>query len=115
MLGLHFENCNKFALAMNFENCNLSNSCFYETKLQNTIFINVKFHEVDLVCSDFSGSTFENCDFKYSIFDNTIIEKADFRTSFNFYIDPDKNRIKKAKFSLNGVMGLLEKYDIVIE
>lgn len=43
------------------------------------------------------------------------MEKADFRTSYNFSIDPDVNRIKKAKFSLDGVRGLLDKYDIQID
>jgi len=30
-------------------------------------------------------------------------------------IDPEVNRIKKAKFSVSGVPGLLNKYDIEIE
>ena len=37
------------------------------------------------------------------------------RTAYNYAIQPDSNRIKKARFSLQGVRGLLEKYDIVIE
>jgi fluoroquinolone resistance protein len=48
-------------------------------------------------------------------FDNTIIEKADFRGSLNYSIDPENNRVKKAKFSLSGVDGLLGKYDIEID
>jgi hypothetical protein len=48
-------------------------------------------------------------------FESTIIEKADFRTSFNYSIDPEKNRIKKARFSLAGIAGLLDKYDIEID
>ena len=48
-------------------------------------------------------------------FENTIIEKADFRTSFNYSIDSEKNRIKKTRFSLAGVAGLLYKYDIEID
>ncbi len=42
-------------------------------------------------------------------------EGVDFRTSFNYSIDPQLNRIKKAKFSLPGIAGLLDKYDIVID
>jgi len=48
-------------------------------------------------------------------FENTILEKADFRTSFNYSIDPEKNRIRKARFSLAGISGLLDKYDIEID
>jgi hypothetical protein len=43
------------------------------------------------------------------------LEKADFRSAFNFSIDPEMNRMKKAKFSRTGVFGLLHKYNIEIE
>jgi hypothetical protein len=50
-----------------------------------------------------------------ALFENTNLEKVDFRTSYNFTIDPENNRIKKAMFSLNTIPGLLVKYGIVIE
>jgi hypothetical protein len=37
------------------------------------------------------------------------------RTSYNYSINPEVNRIKKAKFSTTGIAGLLHKYDIEIE
>jgi fluoroquinolone resistance protein len=50
-----------------------------------------------------------------AIFDNTILEKADFRTSFNYSINPERNKMKKSKFSTAGIAGLLDKYDIEVE
>jgi uncharacterized protein YjbI with pentapeptide repeats len=61
-----------------------------------------------------SGALFENCDLERATFEKTILEKADMSTSFNYSIDPERNMIKKAKFSRNGLAGLLEKYDIEI-
>ena len=72
-------------------------------------------HEVDFSETDLSESVFAQCDLSRSIFSNTNLEKVDFRTSFNYSFDPSINRIKKAKFSSEGVIGLLSKYDIVIE
>ncbi len=72
-------------------------------------------HEVDFTECDLTEATFDRCDLLGAIFDNTIIEKADFKTSFNYSLDLEKNRIKKAKFSLDGITGLLDKYDIEIE
>jgi uncharacterized protein YjbI with pentapeptide repeats len=72
-------------------------------------------HEVDFTECDLCNSVFDNCDLTGAAFDKTNIEKADFRTSFSYIIDPEKNRIKKAKFSLTGLPGLLNKYDIEIE
>jgi fluoroquinolone resistance protein len=63
---------------------------------------------------DLTGSLFDNCDLAGATFDNTNLEKADFTTAFNYLIDPDTNRIKKAKFALPGVLALLNKHDIVI-
>jgi len=50
-----------------------------------------------------------------AIFQKTVLEKADFRSAFNYSIDPDQNRITKARFSRLGVVGLLDKYRIEIE
>ena len=62
-----------------------------------------------------TAALFDQCNFKDAKFENTILEKADFRTSYNYSIDPDVNRIRKAKFSLPAVVGLLNKYDIEID
>ena len=43
-----------------------------------------------------------------------ILEKADFSTAYNYVIDPELNTIRKAKFSIAGITGLLHKYDIDI-
>ena len=115
MLGLRFENCNKFGFALSFDNCILSHSSFYQTKLKKLIVKNSKLDEVDFTDCDLSNSIFDNCDLTRAVFSNTKLENADLRTSYNFSIDPEINRIKKAKFSLLGLSGLLEKYDIEID
>jgi fluoroquinolone resistance protein len=115
MLGLHFENCSQFGLSFSFDNCNLTHSSFFQTKIRKTISAKSQLHEADFAECDLTSCVFDNCDLTRAIFENTIIEKTDFRTSFNYSIDPEINRIKKAKFSLTGIIGLLEKYDIEID
>ena len=115
MLGLHFHNCNPLGLSVSFDQCNLTHASFYATKLKKTIFKNSKLHEVNFTESDLTECVFENCDFAGAIFDHTIVEKADLRTSFHYSINPEINKVKKAKFALSGVAGLLEKYDIEID
>ena len=114
MLGLHFDDSSGFGLSFSFESCALDHSSFYKTKIKNTSFINVHLHEVDFAECDLTNSMFNNCDLTGASFDNTNLEKADFRTSYNYSLDPEINRIRKAKFSLQGVTGLLGKYDIEI-
>ena len=70
---------------------------------------------MDFSEADLTGVVFDNCDLTKAIFDQTNLEKVDFRTSYNYSIDPEKNRIHKARFSASDIAGLLDKYDIHIE
>lgn len=115
MLGLRFEQCDPFNLSLAFDTCQLNHSSFYRLKLKKTLFKNCQLQESDFTDTDLSGALMDNCDFAGSTFENTNLEKADLRTAFNYAIDPELNRIKKAQFSLHGVTGLLLKYDIEIE
>jgi fluoroquinolone resistance protein len=115
MLGLHFENCHEFGFAVQFDNCTLNHCSFYKRKLKKTLFKNTKLQEADFTDADLTSSVFDGCDLAGAKFENTMLEKADFRTSINYSLDPELNRIKKAKFSQSGISGLLDKYDIEID
>lgn len=115
MLGLQFGSCNEFGLLFNFDSCTLDHSSFYRLKLKKIVFRNCKLEEVDFTETDLSGAVFDNCDVAGAVFDHTVLEKADLRTAHHYSIDPTINRIKKAKFALPGITGLLDKYDIDIE
>lgn len=115
MLGLHFWNCNDFGIAFSFERCLLNHSSFYRMKLKGTAFSNTQLRDVDFTECDLTSAVFDECDLANATFERTIIEKADFRTAFNYSIDPESNKVKKARFSTAGLAGLLDKYDINIE
>ncbi len=115
MLGLQFETCNDFGLSFSFENCQLNHSTFFQMNIKKTIFRNCQLREIDFSESNLTNVVFDNCDLAQAIFINTVLDKADFRTAYNYSIDPESNRLKKAKFSILGISGLLDKYDIVIE
>jgi uncharacterized protein YjbI with pentapeptide repeats len=115
LLGCDFTRCNDFLLSFYFEKCFLDYSSFHRKKIIKTIFKDCAIKEVDFSYTDLTGSNFLNCDLTRTIFQHTILEKVDFRTANNFYFDLEMNKIKKAKFSSLGVIGLLEKYQIVIE
>ncbi len=115
MLGLRFDQCNNFLLSFNFEDCILNYSSFFKLKLKNTKFIDCKMEGVEFGLSDLTSSTFLYCDLSRAIFENTVLTGADLRTSYNFSIDPELNRINNAKFTLRDVGGLLDKYNIIIE
>ncbi|MFZ6009715.1 MAG: pentapeptide repeat-containing protein [Bacteroidota bacterium] len=115
LLGLRFDECNAFLLSLAFDTCVLNFSSFYKLKLKNIAFKNCQLQEVDFVESDLTHSTFSLCNLDRAVFENSILDSADFRTAHNFSIDPEKNRMAKAMFSLAGIPGLLDKYNIKIE
>jgi fluoroquinolone resistance protein len=115
MLGLFFEHCNPFGLAVTFENCSLGHSSFFGMGLKKTLFKNCMLQDVDFSECDLSSAIFDNCDLTGATFKTTILEKTDFRTSFGYSFDPQNNKVKKAKFSLSGLPGLLDRFDIDID
>ena len=115
MLGLLFDSCLQFGLSLSFDNCVLNHSSFFKTKLKKIVFKNSQLQETDFAECDLTSAIFAECDLFRASFVNSILEKADFRTAQNYSIDLERNKAKKAKFSLSGVSGLLAKYDISIE
>lgn len=115
LLGWRFENCADFGLSISFDGCLLDHSSFYKVKLKKTVFKNSQLHETDFTESDLTESVFDNCDLAKAIFRNTNLEKADLRSAYNYAIDPENNKLKKAKFSQTGLPGLLVKYNITVE
>jgi fluoroquinolone resistance protein len=115
LLGLRFSDCNDFLLEMTFDSCALNLASFFKLDLKGISFKNCMLNEADFVETNLQDSIFEQCDLQEAIFEKTNLHKADLRTAYNFSIDPELNRIDQAQFSLGGLPGLLEKYNIQVE
>jgi fluoroquinolone resistance protein len=115
LIGADLSGCKEMFLSFSFEKCTLDYSSFQNKKITNTIFRECSMKETDFSESDLSGSSFIKCDLSGAVFFETVLEKADLASSFNYSINPEKNRISCARFSLDGVTGLLGKYNIIIE
>ena len=113
--GVNFSKSRDFLFRVNFEGCILDNAIFYKTKNKKATFVDCSMIETDLTEADLTEAKFINCNLNRAFFNRTILKGADLRTSYNFTIDPDDNQIKKARFSIHGLPGLLGKYDIKVE
>lgn len=114
MLGLRFDACDGFGFSIRITSCLLDHGTFYKTRLTNTVFADSRLHGVDFTESDLSAAIFDHCDLCDAVFDHSILEGTDFTKAVNFSIDPEKNRLKGAKFALTGLPGLLSKYGLKI-
>ncbi len=115
LIGILFDSCKEYGLDVSFNNCNIDNASFYGTKIKGLRFVKSSVKSVDFTNTDLNTAVFDDCDLLHAKFDNSIVEKVDFTTSYNYTIDLDANRVKKSKHSVQGAMGLLGKYDIIIE
>ncbi len=113
--GTKFETCNPFSLSFSFEGCQLNHSSFYQLTIPKTNFTNSVMIEADFTEANLGSANFSNCNLSGAIFDRTNLDKADFRTSVAFSIHPLNNKIKKARFSSDNLMGLLHSFDIIID
>jgi uncharacterized protein YjbI with pentapeptide repeats len=83
-------------------------------RLKKTSFVKCSLKESSFAEADLTEANFSEADLLSAAFDRTNLEKADFRDALNYSIDPENNRMKKAKFSADGIAGLLDKYQIDI-
>lgn len=112
---VNFAMCNKLIFEVHFKDCILDFSKFYTLKIKGTSFTNCSLVAIDFMSTDLTEVIFENCDLYRSEFAKAIANKANFKTSYNYTIDPEKTKIKKAIFALEGIKGLLFKHDILVQ
>lgn len=83
--------------------------------MKKTLFKECSIKEANFAETDLSGAVFSKCDLSRTTFQQSDLSGVNFLTAINYSIDPEINNIKKARFSADGVLGLLDKYDIIIE
>jgi uncharacterized protein YjbI with pentapeptide repeats len=115
LLGIQFQSCADFLFSVSFQDCALDYSSFANKKMPKTKFNSCSMKEVFFIGTNLSNSVFENSNLAGAIFNDTQLTAVDFTTAYNYKIDPEFNPMKKAKFSTQGIVGLLDKYDIKIE
>ncbi|MEN9569433.1 MAG: hypothetical protein RL172_664 [Bacteroidota bacterium] len=114
MMGLHWSQCNPLLFKANFTDCMLQYCSFYGAKLCGTQFTGCTLTEADFTEADCSLANFSGAGLAGALFDNSNLEKANFTYATHYSINPNLNKIKNARFSLQGIAGLLHQYQLQI-
>ena len=114
LLGIAFNECDDFLFQVYFDECVLDYALFSNKKMPKTKFINCSMKETTFIGTNLTSSVFDNCNLDGAIFNETQLAAVDFRTAYNYKIDPEFNAMRKAQYSTQGIVGLLDKYDIKI-
>ena len=90
-------------------------SVFSDLDLKDIKFNNCQITDCDFFNTNLKHAKFNDCDLKESRFQNANLSFASFETAKNYSIDPNQNILKKTKFSIPEVIGLLDTLDIEIK
>ena len=114
IVGVEFFKCCRVFFSVTFKNCllqycnfselNMKSTSFSGSKIKECYFTNTCLNSANFNGTELSGTSFHNCD----------LCRADFSGATQYSVDPCTNKIKKAKFSLPEVIGLLQGFDIII-
>ena len=115
LVGLDFGKCSEFAFSVDFKGCNLDFASFEDLHLQETDFSGCSLKQANFAEADLSEANLADCDLSGAIFARTNLESTDLRGARNLAIDPELNRLAKAKISRSSLDGLLHKYELEIE
>lgn len=114
VIGVNFSECKDFMFSVGFENSVLNYAVFSGKKMAKTKFLKTSLKDVDFSGAELMSAVFKECDMLGAVFNRTFLQKADFTEAYNYAIDPELNMLKGAMFALDGLPGLLTKYDIDI-
>ena len=87
--------------------CEFSDLSLKNTNLKDCEIIECEFSKCNLM-----GANFESSDLKNSRFQNCNLNFTSFKNAKNYSINPNENNVKKAKFSLPEIIGLLDIFDL---
>ncbi|HEX2867362.1 MAG TPA: pentapeptide repeat-containing protein [Ignavibacteriales bacterium] len=113
MLGINWQEA-EGPVEIKINRCTLDYSVFYGLDLRRIEITESIAKEVNFENADLSRGNFNGTDFYLSKFKNTNLSSADLRDARNYDINPEFNKIKKARFSMPEVMTLLQCFDIEI-
>ncbi len=114
LIGVNFSSCENGFFSVSFKKCKLDFSLFTNKKMVKTLFDDCSLKSVDFSGCVLTGSHFQHSDLDSTVFSQTKLDQVNFLTAYNFTIDPENNLVKKARFSVEGLAGLLRKYDLKI-
>jgi len=116
LVGVRFDAANDWLFSVRFENCLLNYASFYKKNMKKTVFKSCNIEEADFSEAVLTEAVFADANLARAVFFQTNLEKANFTTAKNYHlINPAENYLKKAKFSMHGVLGLLAPFGIEIE
>jgi uncharacterized protein YjbI with pentapeptide repeats len=115
LLGADLAQLRTAFLSLSFEDTRMDYANLGGLGLAKTRFVGCSLVDVGFVNADLSGAVFVRCDLSGAVFRGTNLSGADLRGAEGFVIDPEANKIQKAKVSVHGLAGFLTRYKLEVD
>ena len=88
---------------------------FGGVKLGRCQFVDCDLRRADFTGADLREVALDGCELTEAVFEATDLRGADLREAAGYTIDPVRNRVRGARFSLPDALGLLRQFGVRIE
>ncbi len=102
--GVDFSAANQLMFEVRFEDCVLDFSSFVGMRLHGLQVLSSRAREADFTGTDLTGACFDGTELRGARFWRTTLHDADLRGASAYAIQPDKNRLKDTRFSLDAAL-----------
>lgn len=114
-MGVDFSRLNSFLLSWTFEDCKAEFCDFKRLDLRSCVFVSSSLKDSDFSAAVMHKTVVSGCNLLGAVFVNTDLREADFTESVNCIIDPSKNKVYGAMFSLQEAASLLAPFGVKLQ
>lgn len=115
LIGLALFKCRQSVFDLRFVKSRIEYCNFSDVSMKRCVFDSCDFRESWFQNTFLVESRFTGCVFNDTRFDKCDLKKASFLDSTGYVIDPRDCKIQHAVFSVPGVFGLLDEFEIYIQ
>ena len=114
LMGIDWSPAGGLTFSVRFDSCILSHCLFTDLRMKDTQITDCKAREASFAGVDLQGANFSGCDLRDARFLETNLERADLSEALNYVIDPEGNRLKDTKFSIEAALALVSKFGVIV-
>ena len=98
-----------------FNGCDLRYASFTNLRLRATAFVKCTMREVNFVDVDLTKADFTDTDLTGGTFQRCVLHECNLTRATSVFVDPQQNRVKGLRVSLEAAVTLAQSFGIVVE
>ncbi|MCB9170942.1 MAG: pentapeptide repeat-containing protein [Flavobacteriales bacterium] len=115
LMGVDFSVCSEMLFHITCVDCPMDHAVFEKRVMPGTRFTRCSLQGAVFEEADLQGGVFDDCDLADAVFAGTDLRRADLTTARDLRIDPRRNDLRNARFSVEGALSLLATFGVEVQ